>query len=261
MSEASSSGDDSPKTKALAARLWGHAKPDSAGLVAVVVIDRDGGDLRMVGYMNRDALEATLERRRVVFFSRSKQRLWEKGESSGNVLRLHEIRIDCDGDAIACYVDAVGPTCHTGARSCFFRRVEGEDLRFDDGPAPATALQAEEPASASHAIARVFGVIEDRKAGRGMTNRDDKSYVRSLLDKGTPKINSKIAEEAMELCAALRSEDDESVAKEAADLFFHAMVGLSHRGLGLAQVEAVFDARFGVSGIDEKASRDEKTKG
>ena len=241
-----------------ARQLWAQAKPDAQGLVAAVVIDRRGGDLRMVGYMNEEALAATLTRGRVVFFSRSKQRLWEKGESSGNVLELHELRIDCDGDAIACYVDAVGPTCHTGARSCFFRRMEGDRLRFDDGPSPAETAATDGSAqseSPQHSLARVYAVIEDRKLGRGMTNAAKKSYVRSLLDKGIPKISEKIAEEAMELCAALRSEDDAAVAGEAADLFFHAMVGLSHRDIPLQAVESVFDERFGVSGIDEKAAR------
>jgi phosphoribosyl-AMP cyclohydrolase len=135
MSEAPSS-PPSAEALAQAKQLWGHAKLDAQGLVAAVVIDRKGGDLRMVGYMNEEALAATLDRGRVVFFSRSKQRLWEKGETSGNVLSLKEIRIDCDGDALACYVDALGPTCHTGARSCFFRRVDEGRLRFDDGPEP-----------------------------------------------------------------------------------------------------------------------------
>jgi phosphoribosyl-ATP pyrophosphohydrolase len=100
-----------------------------------------------------------------------------------------------------------------------------------------------------------MATTEDRKAGQGATNKEGQSYVRRLLDKGTPKINSKIAEEAMELCGAIRNESDENVAKECADLFFHAMVGLSHRNLKLADVEKVFDQRFGVSGLDEKAAR------
>lgn len=248
-----------------AASLWAQAKTDADGLVACVVLDRAGGDLRMVGYMNEASLVETLQRGRVVFWSRSKQRLWEKGESSGNVLELRELRIDCDGDAIACYVDAVGPTCHTGARSCFFRREEKGALRFDDGPAPLEPTPTSPPAAslaasqASSVLAEVFQVIEDRKAGRGMTNPDEKSYVRSLLDKGIPKINSKIAEEGAELCAALSRETDERVASEAADLFFHAMVGLAARDLKLEDVEAVFRRRFGVSGIDEKASRKRPT--
>ena len=104
-------------------------------------------------------------------------------------------------------------------------------------------------------LSAVMRVIEERKAGRGATNAEGKSYVRSLLNKGTLKINEKIAEEAMELTHAIGNESDERVASEAADLIFHVMVGLAHRDLKLQDVEAVFAARFGLSGIDEKAAR------
>jgi phosphoribosyl-ATP pyrophosphohydrolase/phosphoribosyl-AMP cyclohydrolase len=103
---------------------------------------------------------------------------------------------------------------------------------------------------------RVVAVIRERKAGRGATNAEGKSYVRTLMDKGADEINEKIAEECAELCRALRSESDERVANEAADLIFHVLVGLVHRDLDLDPVAAVLRGRFGVSGIDEKASRD-----
>lgn len=104
-------------------------------------------------------------------------------------------------------------------------------------------------------LARVTAVVRERKAGRGATNAEGRSYVRTLMDKGTDKINEKIAEEGAELCRALRSESDERVAAEAADLVFHVLVGLVHRDLDLEPVAAVLRDRFGVSGIDEKASR------
>lgn len=113
----------------------------------------------------------------------------------------------------------------------------------------------EESPPAEDILARVMQVIEDRKAGRGTTNAEGKSYVRSLLTKGALKINEKIAEEAMELNHAIRHESDERVASEAADLIFHVLVGLAHRDLHLRDVQAVFAARFGLSGIDEKAAR------
>lgn len=229
--------------------LWARLSPDAQGLVVAVVIDRRGRDLRMVGYMNQEALAATLERGRVVFWSRSKQRLWEKGESSGNVLELRELRIDCDGDALACVVDALGPTCHTGARSCFFRRDEDGQLRFDEGPPPL------DPNAGPSIFDAVYEVIESRKRGAGGDEVQKKSYVRSLMDKGIPKINSKIAEEGAELCAALSRESDGRVASEAADLIFHALVGLSARGVPLTAVQDVLRARFGQSGLEEKASR------
>jgi len=230
------------------ATLWSRLKTDAAGLVAAVVQDPGSGQVLMVGHMNEAALTATLQNRRVTFWSRSRETLWEKGESSGNTLRLVDVRVDCDADALLVTAVPHGPTCHTGATSCFFRRVEGSDasdLPSDDGPTAADAVT----------LQRVFEVILERKAGKGMTNREGKSYVRSLLDAGADKIGRKIDEEAAELTAAIASESDERVASETADLMFHAMVGLAHRGLGLDAVARVFAARFGTSGVDEKNAR------
>ena len=221
--------------------VWSSLKPDERGLVVAVVQHAHSGQVLMVGYMNRDALAATAERGHVTFFSRSRQTLWEKGETSGNTLDLVDLRTDCDRDALLVQALPHGPTCHTGTTSCFFAPVlpQAED---DDGPQ-------------GNMVDRVFAVILDRKAGRGATNEDGKSYVRSLLDKGVEKIASKITEEAGELIEALRGETPERVASEAADLVFHAMVGLAARDVAWSDVAAVFAKRFGVSGIDEKAGR------
>ena len=225
-----------------AGALWSTLRTDSTGLIAAVVQHARTGQVLMVGHMNEEALRATLANRRVTFWSRSRSKLWEKGESSGNTLALVDLRVDCDADALLVLADPAGPTCHTGTTSCFFRRVEGEE---DDGP------NAIDPAG----LARVFSVVLDRKAGRGMTNREGKSYVRSLLDAGAEKIGRKVSEEAGELAEALASETDDRVANEAADLIFHALVGLAHRDLDLSAVAEVFATRFGVSGIDEKNAR------
>ncbi len=226
------------------AALWSTLQPDSNGLVVAVVQHAHSGQVLMVGYMNAEALTQTLHRGRVTFWSRSRRTLWEKGESSGHTLDLQELRTDCDRDALLVQALPQGPTCHTGTTSCFFRPLSDAGPE-DDGP-------AEVPGSM---FARVFGVVLDRKAGRGATNRDGKSYVRSLLDKGVEKIGAKVHEEAGELVDALRNESAERVASEAADLFFHAMVGLAHRDVGLRAVADVFARRFGLSGIDEKAAR------
>ena len=105
-----------------------HPRYDAAGLLTAVVTDRATGDLLMVAHMNADALAATQASGEATFWSRSRGRLWRKGETSGNVLRVVEIRIDCDQDAVQLIVDPAGPACHTGARSCFYRRVEGDTL-------------------------------------------------------------------------------------------------------------------------------------
>ena len=240
-------------------RLWARLKPDARGLVTAVVQDAARGLVLMVGVMSREALARTIARRRVTFWSRSRRRLWEKGESSGNTLDLVDLWVDCDGDALVARARPRGPTCHTGQVSCFYRvlpenaaAAAGGELReIAEGPVVA-AVQGD-------LLDRLTAVIEARKAGEGATNREGKSYVRHLLDRGPAKIAAKITEEAAELCEALCAEGDdldlEHVAAEAADLLFHAMVGLSARGLSLDDVRRVLDARMGLSGIDEKASR------
>jgi phosphoribosyl-ATP pyrophosphohydrolase/phosphoribosyl-AMP cyclohydrolase len=231
--------------------LWAALTPDDRGLVVAVIQHVTTSEILMVGYMNREALETTLDSGKVTFWSRSRQTLWTKGETSGNLLHFHELRVDCDGDALLVQATPAGPTCHTGKPSCFFRPYDAGagTLTDDEGPAPATDATLD----------RVFGVVLDRQAGRGATNADGKSYVRSLLDKGVEKISSKIAEEAAELCEALAHESSQRVANEAADLFFHAMVGLAHRAVHIRDVARVFADRFGTSGIDEKAARPRKT--
>lgn len=229
-------------------QLWAQLQPDSRSLVPAVVQHAETGQVLMLGYMNQEALDATLSRRKVTFWSRSRAALWEKGETSGNGLALVGIRVDCDGDALLVQALPAGPTCHTGTTSCFFRRVEGTDaaaLPEDDGPPPSTAATLE----------RVWHVILERKAGRGATQREGKSYVRGLLDAGASKIGEKITEEAEELTRAIAGESDARVASEAADLVFHALVGLAHRGVDPTAVADVLAARFGTSGIDEKRSR------
>lgn len=222
--------------------VWSSLKPDDRGLVVAVVQHAQSGQVLMVGYMNHEALAATAARGHVTFYSRSRQALWEKGETSGNTLDLVELRTDCDRDALLVQALPQGPTCHTGTSSCFFAPVLPQ-AQPDDGPAGSV-------------LERVFAVILERRAGRGATNPQGKSYVRSLLDAGITKVVSKVAEEAGEFNDALRSETTERVANEAADLVFHAMVGLAARAVSWADVGSVFSSRFGLSGIDEKAGRD-----
>jgi phosphoribosyl-AMP cyclohydrolase / phosphoribosyl-ATP pyrophosphohydrolase len=214
---------------------------DAEGLAPAIAQDAGTGMVRMVAWVNREALAKTLATGAAHFWSRSRKTLWRKGESSGHTLAVREVRIDCDGDVVLYRVDAEGPSCHTGATSCFFRRV-GPDgaLVTDDGPADPPAL----------VLARVADVIAKRRR-----ERPEKSYVVSLLDAGLAKINAKIGEEAGELVEALPAGDAAHTAHEAADLFFHALVGLAAAGVPLDAVFAELARRFGVSGIDEKAGR------
>lgn len=219
-------------------------KYDERGLVTVIAQDAATGVVRMVAWANAEAIRATADSQLATFWSRSRGQLWRKGETSGNGLVVREIRIDCDGDAVLYVCDAEGPSCHTGRTSCFFRTATADGaLVEDDGP-------AEVPAAV---LARVAGVIKQRRASTG-----EKSYVKSLLDAGFPKINAKIAEEAREAQEALPTGDATHVAHEAADLVFHLMVGLEAAGVPIDDVFAQLRKRFGTSGHVEKANRPAK---
>lgn len=211
-------------------------KLDRDGLITVVAQDAASGEVRMVAHANVEALERTAETGLAHFYSRSRARLWKKGEESGNTMAVASIWLDCDADAAIYSVVPAGPTCHTGAPSCFYQRVHPEP--------------AEPGARALPVLVELEAVLERRKAEDA-----GKSYTRALLDGGPPRIGAKLCEEADELARALADETDERVASEAADLLYHAMVALASRGLSLREVEQVLARRFGVSGHDEKSRR------
>jgi len=217
---------------------------DAQGLVPVVAEDAASGVVRMFAWANSEALRATAASGDATFWSRSRGKLWRKGEESGNVMPVREVRLDCDGDAVLYLVDARGPSCHTGKTSCFYRRADGGELMVeDDGPPEAPAA----------ILSRLATVIAGRRA-----EPPEKSYVSSLLSKGLPKINAKISEEARELTEALPTGDRPHIAHEAADLIFHALVGLEAAGVPVDDVFAELRRRFGVGGHAEKASRPPK---
>lgn len=221
----------------LAALRW-----DERGLLPAVVQDAHTGGVRMLAWMNADALRATLTTGFAHFYSRSRQALWKKGESSGNTLAVREVRADCDSDAIVIVAEPAGPTCHTGASSCFYR-VLGTDqiVHEDDGPTdPLVAVLAR--------LERVLVARRDQATG-------EKSYTRSLLDGGFPKILAKMAEEHGELAEVLPAGAADDVVHESADLLFHVIVGLVARRIPLDDVWRELGRRFGTSGHAEKASR------
>jgi phosphoribosyl-ATP pyrophosphohydrolase/phosphoribosyl-AMP cyclohydrolase len=214
-------------------------KYDADGLVTVVVQDRLTGEIRMLAHANEQALHATLDSGEGHFYSRSRQALWRKGESSGHVLHVLEVWVDCDADAVLYLVDPEGPSCHTGRSSCFFQRLDaGGELSVD-------------PAAQGRALLpRLFAELQNRKRVPG-----SQSYTRKLLDEGIDAIGAKIREEAAELAQALASESDGRVIAEAADELYHLLVGLLARGVALRDVEAELARRFGQSGLAEKAAR------
>ena len=188
------------------------------GLLPAIVQDAVDGSVLMLGYMNREALERTLAEGRVVFYSRSRRCLWQKGETSGNVLELVEVSADCDRDTLRVKARPAGPTCHLGTRTCF----EG------DG----------EARQAPGFLGDLEQVIRDRLA-----DAPEGSYVASLVARGRQRMAQKIGEEGVETALALTGGDREGVIDESADLLFHLMVALISEGLSLTQVIARLESR------------------
>jgi phosphoribosyl-ATP pyrophosphohydrolase/phosphoribosyl-AMP cyclohydrolase len=195
---------------------------DERGLIPCVAQDFASGEVLTLAYANEESLRLTLETDELHFYSRSREEIWRKGETSGNVLRLRQLRYDCDGDAIVALVEPTGPACHTGERSCFFRAFENE-------PEPA----------AHEALATLERTLRSRAA-----ERPEGSYTVELLD--DPKlIGEKVEEEAEEVVRAAREESDERVAEEAADVLYHLSVLLASRGVPQSAVMEVLNGRRG----------------
>ena len=210
----------------------------SHGLIPVIAQDAETGEIRMMAYADQNAIEKTLDTGLAHFFSRSRGQLWLKGETSGNTLAVRSVWVDCDGDTLIYMVDPAGPSCHTGAETCFFRRLDGDGNLVDgEGESAPTLLRLER-------------TLEARKASDA-----GKSYTKSLLDAGAPKVDEKLREEAAELGQALREESDERVASEAGDVMYHLLVGLVLRSVPLRRLLGELSKRFGQSGHEEKASR------
>ncbi len=213
-------------------------KYDDQGLIPVIAQDAETGEVRMVAWANREAVRKTLDTRKGHFFSRSRGALWLKGETSGNTLGVQSVWADCDGDTLLYLVDPAGPSCHTGAETCFFRRLEADGTLVDA------------PSEAAPTLLRLERTLEARR-----TAEAGKSYTKTLLDEGAAKIDEKLREEASELGQALIDETDARVASESADLAYHMLVGLILRKVSLREVLEVLSNRFGTSGHEEKASR------
>jgi phosphoribosyl-AMP cyclohydrolase / phosphoribosyl-ATP pyrophosphohydrolase len=195
------------------------------GLVPVVAQERLSGDVLMLAWANREALEQTLLSGNAHYYSRSRQTLWRKGETSGHEQRVVEIRLDCDGDAVLYRVEQSGPACHNGTRTCFSKAV-----RRDSTPQDESILLEEEDAG-GHQLSRLAALIASRAR-----NPQPGSYTASLLEQGRGKISQKVGEEAVEVVVAANSEDDHRLASEAADLLYHLLVLLQSRGVPLGAV-------------------------
>jgi phosphoribosyl-ATP pyrophosphohydrolase/phosphoribosyl-AMP cyclohydrolase len=192
------------------------------GLVPVVAQENRSGDVLMVAFADRDALERTVETGFAHYFSRSRRTLWRKGETSGHTQRVREIRLDCDGDTVLYRVEQTGPACHTGARTCFSTLLRGAEGQPGSGA-------EEDPGG--HLLSRLASLIAQRAL-----ERPEGSYTLALLDRGVAKISQKVGEEAVEVVVAANAEDDGRLASESADLLYHLLVLLQARGIGLDAV-------------------------
>ena len=187
------------------------------GLIPAIIQDSETKNVLMLGYMNEESLQKTIETQKVTFFSRSKQRLWTKGEESGNFLNLVDIKNDCDGDTLLIQAKPVGPTCHTGADTCW-QEENKENYGF---------------------ISNLENTIKTRRE-----NADsEKSYVASLFEKGINKIAQKVGEEAVEVVIEAKDDNDDLFLSESADLLFHYLILLQAKGFQLNDVVDVLKKR------------------
>ncbi|WP_310558614.1 bifunctional phosphoribosyl-AMP cyclohydrolase/phosphoribosyl-ATP diphosphatase HisIE [Flavobacterium sp.] len=187
------------------------------GLIPVIIQDATTKTVLMLGYMNQEAYNKTLETKKVTFFSRSKNRLWTKGEESGNFLNLVDLKVDCDNDTLLVKVNPVGPTCHTGSDNCW-QESNNQEYGF---------------------ISKLEKTIQERKENA----TSDKSYVASLFEKGINKIAQKVGEEAIEVVIEAKDNNDNLFLDESADLLFHYLILLQAKGFKLQDVVTVLETR------------------
>ena len=210
-------------------------------LLPVVVQEFHSGEVLMVAYMDQEALALTLSSKIAHYFSRSRQKLWKKGESSGHFQTVKEVYLDCDNDTLLLKVEQTGVACHTGRISCFFNRVDTEQ-------------EAKEPLKTIEydIYDTIYHVVQERK------HADPKSsYVASLLHKGDNSILKKVVEEAGEFCFACKDNNEHEIIYEAADLIFHTLVALGAKNVHPERIVSELKRRFGRSGIEEKNSRND----
>lgn len=211
------------------------------GLLPVITQDIKTNEVLMLGYMNEEALNLSLETNFAHYFSRTKERIWKKGESSGHTQAIKEFLLDCDNDTLLLKVEQKGVACHTGRPTCFFQNLKSGQITQEIKE----QIQYDIIDTLSH-------IIEERKL-----EKSQNSYVASLFNKGENTILKKVAEEAAEFCFASKDKDKNEIIYEAADLMFHLLVALSLNDVNFELVKNELKRRFGRSGIDEKNSRND----
>jgi len=215
---------------------------EKSELLPVIVQDVDNNEVLMMAYMNKEALTLSLETKIAHYFSRSKQRIWKKGESSGHTQTIHSFNIDCDNDTLLIKVTQEGVACHTGRRSCFFTELESGE----------TNSEVEIDTTASYGVIdTLYHTIQERKSADPKT-----SWTAKLISKGDNTILKKVVEEAGEFSFAYKDDDEHEMIYEAADLTYHMLVALAVKNISPDRIKQELARRFDMSGIVEKNSRD-----
>ena len=218
-----------------------NLKYDSNGLIPAIIQDWKNGDVLMLAYMNEESLKKTIETGNTHFWSRSRNKLWKKGETSGNEQIVKEISYDCDNDTLLVKVEQKGVACHTGNRSCFYSKLTQVVI-------PSEARNLEVETFSGNVIDKIYEIILDRKR-----NLRESSYVSSLFKSGRDKILKKIGEEASEVVIGSKNDKKEEIIYEIADLWFHSLVLLGYHDITPEEIYKELQKRFGKSGIrDEK---------
>ncbi|PHR56873.1 MAG: bifunctional phosphoribosyl-AMP cyclohydrolase/phosphoribosyl-ATP pyrophosphatase [Arcobacter sp.] len=217
---------------------------DKSELLPVIVQEVGTNEILMMAYMNKEALELSLTTKIAHYFSRSKQRIWKKGESSGHTQAIQEFLLDCDNDTLLIKVVQEGVACHTGRKSCFFTNIETGE---------AVAKVEVKMASTYGVIDTLYHTLLERK------NADpETSWTAKLFAKGENTILKKVVEEAGEFCFAVKDDDHEEMVYEAADMVYHTMVALALKNISPDRVKQELARRFDMSGISEKNARTDK---
>ena len=213
-------------------------------LLPVIVQDESTKEVLMLAYMNEEALQKSLQTGYAHYYSRSRDRLWKKGESSGNVQKIKNIRLDCDSDALLLEVEQTGPACHTGRKSCFYKDLASGQVTSEPQINPADMYE--------DIVDLLYHTIQEKKEADPTT-----SWTAKLFSKGENTILKKVAEEAAEFCLAVKDKDKEQIIYECADLVYHSLVALALENISPELIRQELKRRFGISGIEEKRSRKE----
>ncbi|CAA6815507.1 MAG: Phosphoribosyl-AMP cyclohydrolase (EC / Phosphoribosyl-ATP pyrophosphatase (EC [uncultured Campylobacterales bacterium] len=216
---------------------------DKITLIPTIAQDSKTNEVLMLAYMNEEALKLTLQTNIAHYYSRSKQRIWKKGETSKHTQEVKQIFLDCDNDTLLLKVKQNGVACHTGRPNCFFQEISNNNIKNISEVVTNTD-------DVYGIVDTVYHIIQERK-----NSNNSNSYVSSLFQKGENTILKKIVEEAGELCFAIKDNDEKEIILEATDLLFHSLVALGYKNISPDRIKQELKRRFGVSGIEEKNSR------